>query len=89
MASLVARTVKNLPLMWETWVPSLGWEALLKDGLATHFSILAWRIPMEGGAWQTAVHEIGHDCLSIQHIHTLAEHLYRIVSRQPFQVCIL
>ena len=61
MASLVARMVKNLPLMWETWVPSLGWEALLKDGLATHFSILAWRIPMEGGAWQTAVHAIGHD----------------------------
>ena len=72
--------------MRKTWVPSLGWEAPLKDGLATHFIILAWRIPMEGGAWQTAVHEIGHDCLSIQHIHTLAEHLYKIVSRQLFQV---
>ena len=58
MASLVARMVKNLPLMWETWVPSLGWEALLKDGLATHFSILAWRIPMDRGAWWATVHRV-------------------------------
>ena len=47
--------------MWETWVPSLVWEGPLKDGLATHFSILPWRIPMEGGAWQTAVYAIRHD----------------------------
>ena len=44
-ASLVAHTVKNLPAMQETQVLSLGWEDILKKGMATHFSILAWRIP--------------------------------------------
>ena len=46
-ASLVAQMVKNLPAMRETWVPSLGWEDPLEEGMATHFSILAWRIPMD------------------------------------------
>ena len=44
-ASLVAQLVKNLPVMRETWVQSLGWEELLEKGKATHSSILAWRIP--------------------------------------------
>ena len=44
-ASLVAQTLKNPPAMWETWVQSLGWEALLEEGMANHSSILAWRIP--------------------------------------------
>ena len=44
-ASVVALLVKNPPAMWETWVRSLGWEDLLEEGMATHFSILAWRIP--------------------------------------------
>ena len=44
-ASLVAQMVKNLPAMWETWVQSLGWEDPLEKGMATHPSILAWRIP--------------------------------------------
>ena len=44
-ASLVAQMVKNLPTMWETQVRSLGQEDPLKKGLATHVSILAWRIP--------------------------------------------
>ena len=44
-ASLVAQTVKNLPAMQETWVPSLGWEDPLEEGMATHSCILAWRIP--------------------------------------------
>ena len=52
-ASLVAQTVKNLLAMWETWVRSLGWEDPLgwvdplEKGMAAHFSILAWRIPMD------------------------------------------
>ena len=50
-ASLVAQTVKNLPAMWETWVQSLGWEGPLEEGMATHSSILAWKIPMDRGAW--------------------------------------
>ena len=44
-ASLVAQTVKNPLAMWETRVQSLGWEDLLEKGMATHSSILAWRIP--------------------------------------------
>ena len=44
-ASLVAQTVKNLPAMQETSVPSLGWEDPLEKGMATHSSILAWEIP--------------------------------------------
>ena len=43
--SLVAQLVKNPPAMRETWVQSLGWEDPLEKGKATHFSILAWRIP--------------------------------------------
>ena len=43
-SSLVAQTVKNLPVMKETWVGSLGWEGSLEKEMATHFSILAWRI---------------------------------------------
>ena len=43
--SLVSKLVKNLPAMWETWVPSLGWEDPLEKGTATHSSILAWKIP--------------------------------------------
>ena len=41
----VAQMVKNLPAMQETWVQSLGQEDPLKKGMATHSSILAWRIP--------------------------------------------
>ena len=44
-ASLVAQMVKNLPAMLETWARSLGWENPLEEGMATHSSILAWRIP--------------------------------------------
>ena len=43
--SLVAQTVKNLPAMLENWVQSLGREDPLEKGMATHSSILAWRIP--------------------------------------------
>ena len=42
----MAQTVKNLPVMQETWVQSLGWEDPLEEGMATHSSILVWRIPM-------------------------------------------
>ena len=43
-ASLEALLVKNLPSMWETWVPSLGWEGPLEKGTVTHSRIWAWRI---------------------------------------------
>ena len=44
-APVVAQIVKHLPAMWETWVQSLGWEDPLEKFMATHSSILAWRIP--------------------------------------------
>ena len=43
--SLVAQTVKSLPIMGETWVQSLGQEDILEKEMTTHSSILAWRIP--------------------------------------------
>ena len=54
--SLVAQMVKNLPTVRETWVRSLGWKDPLEKGMATHFSLLAWRILMDRGAWQAKVH---------------------------------
>ena len=57
-ASLVAQLVKNLLAKRETWVQSLGWEDALEEGMATHSSILAWRIPMDRGAWQATVHGV-------------------------------
>ena len=53
----MAQIVKNLPAMLETRVCSLGWEDLLEQGMVTHSSLLAWRIPKDRGAWQAAVHE--------------------------------
>ena len=43
--SLVAQMVKKLPSMQEPWVRLLGWKDILENGMATHSSILAWRIP--------------------------------------------
>ena len=42
----------------ETWVQSQGQEDPLEEGMATHFSVLAWRIPMDRGAWKAAVHGV-------------------------------
>ena len=50
-ASLVAQLVKNPPAIRETWAKSLVWKDPLKEGMATHFSILAWRILMDRGVW--------------------------------------
>ena len=57
-ASLVAQTVKNPPAMRKTWVRSLGWEDTLQEGMASHFSILAWRTLMDRGAWWATVHGV-------------------------------
>ena len=50
--------VKNLPAVLETRVQSLGQENALEKGKATHSSILAWRIPMDRGAWRATVHGV-------------------------------
>ena len=52
---LVAQMLKNLPEMRKSWVQSLGWEDPLREGMAAHSSILAWRIPMDRGAWRATV----------------------------------
>ena len=57
-ASLMAQMVKNLPAMQETGVRSLGWEDPLEKEIATHSSILAWRIPVDRGAWRATVHGV-------------------------------
>ena len=57
-ASLVAQMVKNPPAMQKTWIRSLGWEDHQEKGMATHFGILAWRIPMDRGAWWATVHGV-------------------------------
>ena len=63
-ASLVAQTVKRLPTMWETWIQFLCWEDPLKKEMATHSSILAWKISWaeEPGRLQyTGSQTVGHD----------------------------
>ena len=60
----VAQTIKNLPAMQETQVRSLGQEDSLEKGMATHSSVLAWRIPGmagPGGLPSMGPHRVGHD----------------------------
>ena len=61
---LVARTVKNLPAMWETQVPSLGQEDPLEKEMATHSNTLAWKIlwiEEPGGLQSVGLQKVGHD----------------------------
>ena len=63
-ASLVAQRLKHLPPMWETWVQSLDGEDPLEKEMATHSSILAWRIPWTekpGGLQSTGSQRVRHD----------------------------
>ena len=63
-SSLVAQTVKRLPAIRETQVQSLGWEDPLEKAMATHSSILAWKIPWteeSGGLQSMALQRVGHD----------------------------
>ena len=62
--AFVAQMVKNLPAMQETWVQFLGGEDPLEKETVTLSSILAWRIPMDRGAWRATVvglQRVGHD----------------------------
>ena len=47
--------VKNTPAIQETWFYSLGWEDPLEEGMTTHSRMLAWKIPMDRGAWRAVV----------------------------------
>ena len=81
-ASLVSQTVKNPPAMQETWVRSTGWEDPLEEGMATHSSILAWRIPWAekpGGLQCIGSQRIRHNwAIKQQHSidrHTVDDHI--------------
>ena len=54
-------------------VQSLGWEDLLEEGMATHSSIFAWRIPMDRGAWQAAVRGIAKESDTTEQLSTAAQ----------------
>jgi len=61
---MAAQTVKNLPAVWETWVPSLSWEDPLEEEMATYSSILAWRISWTeepGGLQSRRLQRVRHD----------------------------
>ena len=69
-ASLVAQLVKNPPAMTETWVQSLGWEASLEKEMATHSSILAWKISWTeepGGLQSMGSQRVGLERLTHEH----------------------
>ena len=71
-ASLEVQRLRHLPAMWETWVRSLGQEDPLEKEMATHFSILAWRIPQTeelGGLQSTGCKE--SDTTERLHFHFL------------------
>ena len=69
--------VKNLPAMWKTWVRSLGLEDPLEEGMATTSNILAWRIPIDRGAWWATVHGIAK---SRTWLNNLAQHRVFLIS---------
>ena len=62
-ASRMAQLVKNLPVMWETWVLSLGWEDPMENKMAIHSSILVWRIP-----WSSRAHKESDTTEQLIHI---------------------
>ena len=67
--------VKESTCMQETWVQSLGWEDPLKEGMATHSSILAWKIPMDKGTCWATVHVVAKRQMQLSsctHTHTFS-----------------
>ena len=75
-ASLVAQLVKNLPAMRETWVQSLGWEDPLEEGMTTHSSFLAWRMPWTegpGGLLSKGLQRVGNDWVTFTSLHPFLE----------------
>ena len=72
-APWVTQLVKNLHAMWETWIGSLGWEDPMEKGMATHSSILAWRIPWTeklGRLQSVGSQRIIHDWMTFPFINT-------------------
>ena len=59
--------VKNLPAVRETWVQSLVWEDPMEQSMAAHSSILAWRIPIDSGAWWATAHGVAKSQTRLAH----------------------
>ena len=77
--SLVAQTVKNLSAMQENWVQSLGWEDPLEKKMATHSSVLAWRIPWTegpGGLQSIGLQRVRYDRVT---------HTFTFITLEPVQ----
>ena len=69
--------VKNLPVMQETQVPSLGWEDPLEKEMATRSIIFAWRIPVDREAWQATAHGVAKSWTRLEQLtHTHTKPLY-------------
>ena len=79
-AAMVAQMVKNPPAMQETWVWSLGQEDPLEEGMATHSSVFAWRIPVDREAWWATVHGVTnrHDWAT-KYIHSSSIKSYTVL----------
>ena len=74
--------VKNLPAMWKTRVQSLGWEDPLEEGMATHSSILAWRIPWieeSGGLQPMGSQRVRHDSTTDTDVYMPIYRLFQFV----------
>ena len=69
--------------MQETWVRSLGQVDPLEEGLATHSSILAWRIPMDRGAWRATVHGITKSQTQLEWLSTAQQHILKVIVGFP------
>ena len=91
-ASLAAQIVENLPAVQETWVWSPGWEDPLEKGMATHSSILAWRIPWTekpGGLQSMGSQRIRHDWATNTHAHTHTNSIYVSIPISQFHMYVL
>ena len=74
--SLVTEMVKNPPAILETWIRSLGWEDPLEEGMATHSSLLAWRIPWTaepGGLQSMGSQSVRHHWATKDTAHTCVD----------------
>ena len=81
-ASLVVQMVENLTAMWETWVQSLDWEDPLEKGMATHSSILAWKIlwtEEPGRLWSMGSQRVGHNWATNTYLLYVHTHSYSYI----------
>ena len=86
-ASLVAQKVKNPPAVQEIWVRSLDWEDSLQESMATHSSILAWRIPMHRRAWWATIHGGCRESDTTEHkAHTVHVSTHTYIISQKLEI---